>query len=165
MEHLPQDVDAFFRQVATAHRLLSDGYAGMRHLTTEAEQHMYDLLHHLQAGETVCGKIEARGTMSGAALAIADSKALKQAADGVAKSLGLCVAEVAADAMPRLNQLQRQLSKASVLTMTMRCHPKPAHTGRRRQTRGSIAAKVARASATARARSSLVLQSSRLLDC
>eukprot|EP01043_Picozoa_sp_COSAG02_P013704 COSAG02_NODE_553_length_20425_cov_17.986372_13_plen_451_part_00 len=116
MGHLPQDVDAFFRQVATAHRLLSDGYAGMRHLTTEAEQHMYDLLHHLQTGETVCGKIEARGTMSGAALAIADSKALKQAADGVAKSLGLCVAEVAADAMPRLNQLQRQLSKASVLT-------------------------------------------------
>merc|ERR1719247_1997333 len=100
---MPEAVQSFFRQVTTANRLIHDAFndAQLKALPPEAEVHMEELLKHLQEGKRVCALIgEHRGTLKGYVLAKSDFRALDEATTGVMRTLGLCVAEVAADAMP-----------------------------------------------------------------
>lgn len=114
---LPDSVQSFFCQVATANRLVHDAFHGMQVVPPEADAHMQDLLGYLEEGKKVCTAFcRHEGTLKGRVLSKSDKTALDVATAGVIRSLGLCVAEVAADAMPRLNAIQKQLAEMTVLT-------------------------------------------------
>ena len=116
MQELPAAVEDFFRQVVTANRVLRSAFAGIPQLTLEAEQHAKELLLALNRGQEKCTEIGERGSLATIALSKSDGKALQAAADGVTKYLGMCVAEVAADAAPRLAAMQHRLSQMATVT-------------------------------------------------
>jgi hypothetical protein len=117
VQNLSAVVDDFLRQVATVSRLLRVAFVGMMQLTPEAERHMSELLGVLTKGQAKCKDIGNRGTLAWIALSKSDDKALKVATVGVTKYLGLCVAEVAAEAAPRLAAMQMRLSQMASISV------------------------------------------------
>eukprot|EP01046_Picozoa_sp_COSAG06_P007649 COSAG06_NODE_376_length_16647_cov_19.266920_7_plen_518_part_00 len=116
MRELPNAVRNFWCQVVTVQHMLHAAYGGMQELTKEAEQHMTNLLAALQNGQEICEKICDRGRILKLVLSSSDDGALEDAVDKVSCYLSFCVAEVAAEAVPRLNQLQSQLKEGMLLT-------------------------------------------------
>ena len=77
---------------------------------------MEGLLRAMRRGLAKTKEIRGRWAVTGFVLSKSDGAELKEASAEVTKYLSLCVAEVAAGAMPQLQRLQSRLAEAAVLT-------------------------------------------------
>eukprot|EP01047_Picozoa_sp_COSAG01_P026588 COSAG01_NODE_1718_length_9396_cov_26.510165_9_plen_774_part_00 len=115
-KEIPGAIEDFFRQVATVNRVMRDVFVGMEQLPAELARHMKRLQQELDEGEMQCRKTCERWKIASYVMAESDTAALAKCTTGVEKYLGLCVAEVAADAVPRLHALCAKFKDAAVFT-------------------------------------------------